>query len=84
MIPRTGDVVIVGGKASVQFADTRGLLFRVISVSDRPTYEGWVWLHGYSLDSAGTAIERREIFVRYDGLRHYRSRSTRRSVGSGK
>ncbi|GIF15278.1 hypothetical protein Ate01nite_53100 [Actinoplanes teichomyceticus] len=69
MIPRPGDVVIVDGNASVQFADTRRLLFRVISVGDRPTYEGWAWLQGYSLNSAGEAIERREIFVRHEGLR---------------
>ncbi|BCJ48376.1 hypothetical protein GCM10010168_76980 [Actinoplanes ianthinogenes] len=84
MIPRPGDVVIVDGKASVQFADTRGLLFRVISVSDRSTYEGWTWLQGYSINSAGVAIERREIFVRHDGLRHYQARPVRPSVGSGK
>jgi hypothetical protein len=71
VIPRPGDVVLVDGKASVQFADTRRLLFRVISVGNKPTYEGWAWLQGYSLNSAGDAIERREIFVQHDGLRRY-------------
>ncbi|MEV6345026.1 hypothetical protein [Actinoplanes sp. NPDC051851] len=73
MIPRPGDVVIVDGKASVQFADTRRLLFRVISVGSKPTYEGWAWLQGYSLNSAGEAIERREIYVQHAGLRRYQS-----------
>ncbi len=82
MIPRPGDVVIVDGNASVQFADTRWLLFRVISVAGKPTYEGWAWIQGYSLNSAGDAIERREIFVQHAGLRHYRPRSTRPKVGS--
>jgi hypothetical protein len=67
--PRPGDVLIVDKYASVQFADGRGLVFRVISVSRQPTYVGWTWLTGYVLDEAGTAIERREIFVRADGLR---------------
>jgi hypothetical protein len=71
VIPRPGDVLIVDGKASVQFAGARGLVFRVISVSKRNTYDGWVWIHGYVLDSAGNATERREIFVRHDGLRRY-------------
>jgi hypothetical protein len=67
--PRPGDVLIVDKYASVQFAGGRGLVFRVISVSRQPTYVGWTWLTGYVLDEAGNAIERREIFVRADGLR---------------
>jgi hypothetical protein len=67
--PRPGDVLIVDKHASVQFADGRRLVFRVISVSPHPTYVGWTWLTGYVLDEAGGAIERREIFVCKDGLR---------------
>jgi hypothetical protein len=70
--PRPGDVLIVDKHASVQFAAGRGLVFRVISVSRQPTYVGWTWLTGYVLDEAGNAIERREIFVRTDGLRSVR------------
>ena len=69
MIPRPGDVLIVDGHASVQFGGGRRLLFRVISVDLKPTYPGWAWLTGYALDDAGDAVERREIFVRKDGLR---------------
>jgi hypothetical protein len=69
LTPRPGDVLIVDKHASVQFAAGRGLVFRVISVSQQPTYVGWTWLTGYVLDEAGNAKERREIFVRTDGLR---------------
>lgn len=72
MIPRPGDVLIVDGQASVQFAYGRTLLFRVISVDPKPTYAGWAWLTGYALDDTGDAVERREIFVRKDGLRRVR------------
>ncbi|GAA0478103.1 hypothetical protein Aca07nite_44960 [Actinoplanes capillaceus] len=71
MIPHPGDVLVVDGRASVQFADGRRLVFRVISVSPKPTYHGWAWLSGYVLDAAGDAIERREIFVREEGLRRF-------------
>jgi hypothetical protein len=45
------------------------MLFRVIRVHDWPTYEGWIWLDGYELNSAGDAVERRSIFVQVNGLR---------------
>ncbi|MFV2107515.1 hypothetical protein [Micromonospora sp. LOL_015] len=66
--PRPGDVLVVGGEASVQFAGERRLRFRVISVDPKPTYEGWLWVTGYVLDKSGDAAERREIFVQRDGL----------------
>lgn len=53
--------------ASAQFAVP--IMFRVIRRLDWPTYQGWVWLDGYQLDSTGDAVERRSIFVRLDGLR---------------
>lgn len=67
MLPRSGDVIHVTKAASVQFAAP--MLFRVIRVHDWPTYDGWVWLDGYELNSAGDAVERRSIFVQAGGLR---------------
>ncbi|WP_436525326.1 hypothetical protein [Actinoplanes sp. HUAS TT8] len=67
MVPRTGDVLLVGRRASVQFATP--ILFRVIRLHDRTTYAGWLWIDGYELNSAGDAVERRSIFVQKDGLR---------------
>lgn len=69
MKPKPGDVVRVGGRASVQFGGDRALVFRVIKVCDKPTYHGWVWLTGYVLDRAGKAVDRREIYVQHEGLR---------------
>ncbi|GAA2512194.1 hypothetical protein [Pilimelia columellifera] len=83
MLPRSGDVLEVTRSASVQFVAP--LLFRVIRVHDWPTYDGWAWLDGYALNSAGDAVERRSIFVRVDGLRQVsvgaeqRARAVRRT-----
>jgi hypothetical protein len=66
MLPRAGDVVRVTKDASVQFNEP--LLFRVIRVHDWPTYDGWIWLDGYQLNTAGDAVERRSIFVQVKGL----------------
>jgi hypothetical protein len=66
MLPRSGDVLRLTRAASVQFVEP--ILFRVIRVHDWQTYDGWTWLDGYQLDSAGDAVERRSIFVRVDGL----------------
>lgn len=67
MLPSCGDVVRVGPKASVQFAEP--ILFRVIRVLPRETYDGWIWLDGYEINSSGDAVDRREIFVQAGGLR---------------
>ena len=67
MLPRAGDVVVISRLASVQFAEP--LAFRVIRVHDWSTYDGWVWLDGYQLNTDGDAIERRSVFVQIDGLR---------------
>jgi hypothetical protein len=69
VIPKTGDVLAIGERASVQFADDRSLLLRVTSVCKRPTYEGWAWITGYVLDQTGQAIDKREVFVQLAGLR---------------
>jgi hypothetical protein len=64
--PRSGDVLRVSREASVQFAEP--MMFRVIRVHDWQTYDGWAWLDGYQLNSAGDAVERRSIFVQLKGL----------------
>ena len=69
-LPQPGDVLYVGGAASVQFQGERALTFRVIRVDPRRTYDGWLWIDGYVLGPSGDAIERRVIFVRRDGLRN--------------
>jgi hypothetical protein len=69
--------------ASVQFVTP--ILFRVIRVHDWPTYNGWVWLDGYELNSAGDATSRRSIFVQISGLQHLRpipARRNHRPVGA--
>ncbi len=76
MLPRSGDVLEVGREASVQFATP--MLFRVIRVHDWPTYDGWVWIDGYELNTAGDAIERRSIFVQISGLHPARQAAARR------
>lgn len=56
-------MLLVDGRASVQFAGDRALLLRVISVCRKATYDGWIWLTGYVVDRSGQALDRREIFV---------------------
>lgn len=68
MILKPGDVLHVNQDASVQFGGDRALIFRIIRVSDQPTYHGWIWLTGYVLDKAGKALARREIYVLEAGL----------------
>jgi hypothetical protein len=63
-----GDVVHVGGEASVQFQGDRSMTFRVIRVDPRRTYDGWLWLEGYVLGPGGNALQRRRIFVQRAGL----------------
>ncbi|MER5702399.1 hypothetical protein ABT023_10680 [Micromonospora sp. NPDC002296] len=71
-----GDLVLVDGRASVQFGGDRALWLRITSVDERPTYYGWVWLTGYSIDLAtGRALARREVFVQIDGLQIQRRRT---------
>nr|MDT0658972.1 hypothetical protein [Micromonospora sp. DSM 115978] len=69
MQPKVGDVLWIDGRASVQFAGNRSLILRVTVVEDRPSYRGWVWLHGYVLNRFGEAVELREVFVEVSGLR---------------
>ncbi|MGC4878372.1 hypothetical protein ACLQ26_19200 [Micromonospora sp. DT43] len=67
--PSPSDLLVIDGHASVQFAGDRAMTFRVASVSDQPTYQGWVWLTGYVLNRRGDATAKREIFVQLAGLR---------------
>ncbi|SCL71305.1 hypothetical protein [Micromonospora peucetia] len=67
--PSPGDLLVVDGQASAQFAGDRALTFCVVSVCDQPTYAGWVWLTGYVLDRRGNATAKREIYVQLAGLR---------------
>ena len=69
MVPYPGDVLVVDHEASVQFSGRRQLRLRVISVCEKPTYQGWAWVNGYVLNDSGVATERREVFVRLAGLR---------------
>ncbi|MGS2618609.1 hypothetical protein ACVCAH_29370 [Micromonospora sp. LZ34] len=78
--PAPGDLLVVDGRASVQFAGSRALTLRVVSVADGPAYPGWVWLTGYVLDHRGDAIAKREVYVQLTGLRPTtRRRATARS-----
>ncbi|MEH0819854.1 hypothetical protein [Micromonospora sp. CPCC 205714] len=67
--PSPGDLLIIGGRGSVQFARVRELMLNVVSVCDRPTYAGWVWLTGYVINRAGRATAKREVYVQFAGLR---------------
>ncbi|WP_436532598.1 hypothetical protein [Actinoplanes sp. HUAS TT8] len=66
-LPRSGEILLVGRAASVQF--TTPIMVRVIRVHDWQTYVGWIWLDVYEINSAGDAIDRRSIFVQVNGLR---------------
>lgn len=70
VLPKSGDVLRVTKKASVQFLEP--MLFRVIRMHDWPTYDGWAWLDGYQLNAAGDAVARRSIFVQLAGLQYGR------------
>ncbi|WSZ94223.1 hypothetical protein OG990_35600 [Micromonospora sp. NBC_00858] len=67
-VPATGDVVLIGAAASVQFAGDRALRLRISAVNLGPTYHGWIWLTGYVLDKRGQAVDRREIYVQEAGV----------------
>lgn len=69
MRPQSGDLLRIDGRASVQFAGDRALTFRVVSVCDRPTYAGWIWLTGYVINRRNQATAKREVYVQLAGLR---------------
>ncbi|MGC4853923.1 hypothetical protein ACLQ24_11110 [Micromonospora sp. DT4] len=70
---KPGDLLLIGAACSVQFSGDRALRLRLVSVDARPTYEGWVWLTGYVLSDKGLAVDKREVYVRRDGLRVLRA-----------
>ncbi len=72
MLPTSGQLLRITRAASVQFH--KPMMFRVIRVLDWNTYDGWAWLEGYQLNTAGEAVERREIFVQLNGLQSAASR----------
>lgn len=78
--PEPGDLLHIDGRASVQFAGDRALTFRVVSVCDRPTYAGWIWLTGYVINRRGNATIRREIYVQLAGLHPAPGNTAHRSV----
>nr|WP_236646677.1 hypothetical protein [Micromonospora acroterricola] len=67
-VPATGDIVLIGAAASVQFAGDRALRLRISAVNLGPTYHGWIWLTGYVLDKRGRAVDRREVYVQAAGI----------------
>jgi hypothetical protein len=77
-LPEPGDVLLIGERASVQFAGDRGLILRLISPAGEPTCDGWIWLTGYVLDRRGQAVAKREIYVQLAGLRPTPARRGRR------
>ncbi|MFG2057860.1 hypothetical protein ACGFI9_27945 [Micromonospora sp. NPDC048930] len=58
-----GTVLRIGRDAGVQFGGDRALTLRLVSVDDRPTYEGATWVTGYVLNAAGDATARRELYI---------------------
>lgn len=69
MLPRSGDVLRLDVRASVQFGGDRAIWFRVIRPMDITCTRGWVWLDGFELNADGDALLRREVFVQLAGLR---------------
>ncbi|WP_431882397.1 hypothetical protein [Micromonospora gifhornensis] len=78
--PSPGDLLLIDGRASVQFAGDRALTLRVVSISDRQTYDGWIWLTGYVIDRRGNATTKREIYVQLSGLRRTSERAAPRQA----
>ncbi|MBQ1050300.1 hypothetical protein KBX50_17715 [Micromonospora sp. C51] len=61
-------VYLLTREASPQFATP--ITVRVIRErTDRSTYDGWAWIEVYQLDPRGEATDRRELYVRPDGMR---------------
>lgn len=68
VMPRTGDVVRLDKRASRQFSMCP-ILLRVIAIRDWQTYDEWVWLDGYEINSRGAAVRRRTLFLHIPGIR---------------
>jgi hypothetical protein len=69
-MPRAGEMVRITAAASVQFVAVQPFVFRVIrSWVEGSTPLGWAWMTGYVINTDGTAVERRDLFVLLAGLR---------------
>ncbi|MEV4467200.1 hypothetical protein AB0J51_26675 [Micromonospora echinofusca] len=70
-------VYLLTREASPQFATP--ITVRVIRErTDLVTYHGWTWVEVYQLDARGQATDRREVYVRPDGMRAARTPSAER------
>ncbi|WP_433534100.1 hypothetical protein ACQPZK_18085 [Micromonospora sp. CA-249363] len=86
---RSGDLLYLNRAASPQFA--RPITVRVIrALTDRHTYDGWLWIDAYQLGPNGDAVARRELYLMPAGARRPTSpptalprRDTRRPVTHG-
>ncbi|MEV4658891.1 hypothetical protein [Micromonospora sp. NPDC049301] len=63
---RSGDLLRLTRAASPQYV--RPIVVRVIRVLDWPTYQGWLWIDAYELDSKGDAVARRSLYVLVEGV----------------
>lgn len=67
--PKPGALVLLDGRASVQFGGDRALWLRVTAVGDWPAFDGWVWLTEYVINPRdGQALARREVLAQIAGL----------------
>jgi hypothetical protein len=67
-----GVVLQVGPEAGPHFVEA--FAFRVVALVDWPAFDGWAWVEGDQLDSAGRVVERNRIFVLLSGLREVERR----------
>ncbi|PWR06286.1 hypothetical protein DKT68_22980 [Micromonospora acroterricola] len=75
---RSGDLLHLTRAASPQFAQP--ITVRVIrALTDRHTYEGWLWIDAYQLGRNGDAVARRELYLMPAGAHWLVSPPTRRS-----
>ncbi|MDG4758009.1 hypothetical protein [Micromonospora sp. WMMD710] len=65
---RSGDLLHLTRAASPQFV--RPITVWVIrALSDRHTYDGWLWIDAYQLGRNGDAVARRELYLMPAGAR---------------
>ncbi|GGM57758.1 hypothetical protein GCM10011608_48340 [Micromonospora sonchi] len=83
-------VYLLTREASPQFGNP--IMVRVIrELTDRQTYHGWTWIDCYQLDRHGDATDKRQLFVRPEGMRSvtvppvpYAARRSPRRSGVGR
>lgn len=65
-----GQLLALDRAASPQFTGD-GIQLRLIRVVHewQSGYDGWIWLDGYEMNSAGEATERRSVYVCAAGIR---------------